>query len=304
MEDFCMRKFQIAYIRVSTDLQSLERQRLNISEKCPNAVFIEEKYTGTTMDRPQWNKIMQSAEGGNISDLWFDEPSRMGRTAKECFLIYKHLYFDLGIQLHFIKCSHISTDVFEAALKTSLTDSKIKSGDKAADKLLNAILKAIDEYMKELIEKQIYIAFQNAEDEAKNLSMRVKSGIANAKKKGALFGRKKGIHYKSKKECQAMPLIVKYYRGFGGHYNTSGVARITGTSVRTIKKYIENIKIEQGIMNPEDAKYAEKKPFNFRLNGMEKYLKEAEAIWEQRYGRKMKKPNDQLISYVPQSIFT
>ena len=299
-----MRKFQIAYIRVSTDLQSLERQKINISEKCPNAVFIEEKYTGTTMDRPQWNKIMQSAEGGHISDLWFDEPSRMGRTAKECFNIYKHLYFDLGIQLHFIKSSYISTDVFEVALKTIITNREIKSGDNAADKLLNTILKAIEDYMKDLIEKQIYMAFQNAENESKNLSERVKSGMANAKKKGVIFGRKKGTHYKSKKEYLAMPLIVKYYRGFGGHYNSSSVAKITGTSVRTVKKYIENIKVEQGIIDSESAKYADKKPMNFWLNGMEKYLKEAEKIWEQRYGQKMKKPNDQLKGYVPQSIFT
>ena len=80
-----MKKFQIAYIRVSSDQQDGARQKVNILSRCPDALVVEETCTGRTMDRPMWNKIIQSAEGGHISDIWFDEPSRMGRTAKECF---------------------------------------------------------------------------------------------------------------------------------------------------------------------------------------------------------------------------
>ncbi len=299
-----MKQFQIAYIRVSSTMQDTQRQRLNILSRCPDVVFIEEKFTGTTMDRPQWNKIMASAEGGHISDLWFDEPSRMGRTAKECFETYKHLYFDLKVNLHFIKNSHISTDVYEQALNNSILNSKIKSGDKSADKMLNKILEAVEVYMLELLEKQIYMAFKNAEDEAKNLSMRVKSGIENAKKRGVKFGREKGAHYKSMSEYRALPLIVKYYRGFGGHYNTSGVARIIGMTETTTKKYIENIKVEQGLLKLSDAKHANKIAYNVQLSGIDTYLEEADRIWERRYGEKMKRGEVLPTKYIPQNIST
>lgn len=189
-----MKKFQIAYIRVSSDQQDGARQKVNILSRCPDALVVEETCTGRTMDRPMWNKIIQSAEGGHISDIWFDEPSRMGRTAKECFNTYKHLYYDLKINLHFIKSSHISTDVYQKALEGSISAIKIKSGDNCADRMINAIMKAIEDYQLDLIEKQIYMAFKHAEDESNNLSMRVKSGIAEAKKRGVKFGREKGAH--------------------------------------------------------------------------------------------------------------
>ena len=294
-----MKKFQIAYIRVSSEQQSVERQKINIQEKCPEAVFIEEKYTGTTMNRPQWNKIMASAEGGHISDLWFDEPSRMGRTADECFQLYKRLYFELNINLHFIKGAHINTEVYQKALDSSLSHVKIRSGDKAADKMINSIMKAVEDYMLELLEKQIYMAFRNAEDEAKNLSMRVKSGINSAQKRGVKFGREKGAHYRSRQEYEAMPLIIKYYRGFGGHYNVKGIAKIIGATESTTRKYIENIKVQQGLISSEDSKYADKKPFNVRIKNIDKYYEEADRIWQQRYGKKMITDLSLPTKYVP-----
>lgn len=289
-----MKKFQIAYVRVSTLSQQVERQKLNILEKCPDVVFVEEKHTGRTMDRPQWNKIMASAEGGHISDLWFDEPSRMGRTAQECFLQYKHLFFDLGINIHFIKCSHVSSEVFETALNESISKHKVDSGDKAADKMVNTILKAIEEYMLEMIERQIYMAFKKAEDESEHLSMRVRSGIANAKEKGVKFGRTTGSHFKSKKEWMSMPIILKHYRGFGGYYNTKGIAKLIGVSTVTAKKYIENIKVEQGLLDISRAKYANIREYNMQLEDVDEYIREAEQIWIERFGYEMKKPWKQV----------
>ena len=159
-----LKKHNLAYIRVSTEDQLTERQRLNILQRCPDAKFIEEKYTGTTMDRPQWKKIVASAEGGHVNSIWFDEPSRMGRTADECFRTYKHLYFDLGVSLHFIKGGHIDTDVYEKALKSSIDIDDCKSGDKAVDKMISTIISAVTELMLGMLEDQIYYAFKEAED--------------------------------------------------------------------------------------------------------------------------------------------
>lgn len=282
-----MKQFKIAYIRVSTQLQNPMRQRLNIAAKCPEAVVVEEKYTGTTMSRPQWNKIMQSAEKGMISDIYFDEPSRMGRTSDECFKCYKHLYFDLHVSLHFIKNSHVDTAVYEAALKSCIKEEKIKSGDEAADKMISQIMQAVHEYMLTMIEKQIWYAFKEAEDEATLLSMRTKSGIGLARSRGKRIGGQKGEHYKTRAEWAAIPLILKYYKGFEGTYDIAGIARIIGATYKTTRMYIANIYKEQEIAN-ELTKYADTRPYTRTISEIDSYKEEAEAIWRRLYKREMK----------------
>ena len=48
------------YCRISTMKQKLQRQIENIKAKYPEAVIITEEYTGTTTDRPTWNKLPSS----------------------------------------------------------------------------------------------------------------------------------------------------------------------------------------------------------------------------------------------------
>ena len=86
--------------------QKLERQIDNIKREYPDAVIITEKYTGTTTDRPEWNKLMEqikkeSAKGTDIT-LVFDEVSRMSREAADGITLYEEL-FDMGVNLIFLK---------------------------------------------------------------------------------------------------------------------------------------------------------------------------------------------------------
>ncbi len=283
-----MKQFKIAYIRVSTPMQDPTRQKLNILAKCPECLIIEEKYTGTTMERPMWSKLMASCEKGRISDIYFDEPSRMGRTEEECVKSYKHLYFDLHINLHFIKSSHIDTEVYESALNSILVDMDIQSGDEAANEMIKAILGAVHSYQLNMIENQIKYAFKKAEDEAKLLSERTKSGLALARKKGKQIGSVKGEHYRSKIEWKAMPLILKYYKGFGGAYDIAGVAKICGLTYVTTRKYIANIINEQNVDDKNDLlKYADKKAWTMIIKDTDAYRKEAEKIWMKAFGTAM-----------------
>ena len=94
------------YLRVSTQHQQIERQAQNILSKYPAAILYREKYTGTKIDRPVWNRLYkllksEAAKGENII-LVFDEASRLARNAEEGFSIYQEL-FDLGINLVFLK---------------------------------------------------------------------------------------------------------------------------------------------------------------------------------------------------------
>ena len=47
-----------SYNRISTHSQSIDRQVRNAKELYPDAIIVNEVYTGTKLDsRPQWNKL-------------------------------------------------------------------------------------------------------------------------------------------------------------------------------------------------------------------------------------------------------
>ena len=77
---------EYAYPRVSTPNQQLDRQIQNIRAAYPNAVMYPEKYTGTKIDRPEWNKlhkqILADVARGEKVRLIFDEASRLARNAE------------------------------------------------------------------------------------------------------------------------------------------------------------------------------------------------------------------------------
>lgn len=282
------KKIKCAYLRVSTDDQILDRQRLNIKRICPECIVIEEHFTGTTMNRPNWNKLMQSAEKGYISDIYFDEPSRMGRTAEDCFKTYKHLFLDLGVNLHFIKGSHINTEVFNESLQSCMSKIEVKSDDKAADRMINTIFEAIREYMLALAEEQIYLVFKEAEDESKRLGERTKSGIAAAKRRGATFITNQGYHFKNREEWRCRLLVIKYHKDFGGIFDTKKVSQIIKHTDKYTKKIIETIKVEQGIIRKDQAPHANKEPYNYEIKDAEHYKEAENSLWMERYGRSMK----------------
>ena len=78
------------YCRISQKKQSIERQIRNIKEAYPEAVIIEETFTGTKIDRPEWNKLYKKAKSGDT--IIFDSVSRMSRNAEDGFNTYEELY--------------------------------------------------------------------------------------------------------------------------------------------------------------------------------------------------------------------
>lgn len=84
------------YCRISQKKQSIERQIRNIKEAYPSAIMIEEAFTGTKIDRPEWNKLYAKAKSGDT--IVFDSVSRMSRNADEGFNTYEELY-NRGVNL-------------------------------------------------------------------------------------------------------------------------------------------------------------------------------------------------------------
>ena len=152
------------YARISTAKQNIERQIRNITGAFPGATIFQEKYTGTKMDRPEWKKLYRKLQTGDT--VIFDSVSRMSRNAEEGFALYKDLY-GRNISLVFLKEPHINTDVFREAARNSvpLTGTDV-----------DYILEGINRYLLALAEKQIAIAFEQAQKEVDDLHQRTREG--------------------------------------------------------------------------------------------------------------------------------
>ena len=102
------------YCRISTKKQSIERQERNILKEYPDAQIIKEAYTGTKLDRPEWNKIYKNLKQGDT--VVFDSVSRMSRNADDGTALYFELY-DKGINLVFLKEHYIDTELYKSKAK-------------------------------------------------------------------------------------------------------------------------------------------------------------------------------------------
>ena len=213
------------YARISTSKQNIERQIRNITTWYPDAVIYQEKYTGTKMDRPEWKKLYRKLQSGDT--IVFDSVSRMSRNAEDGFVLYKELYHR-NISLVFIKEPHINTDVFQETAKKSvpLTGTDV-----------DYILEGINRYLLALAEKQIAIAFEQAQKEVDDLHQRTREGIETARRSGKQIGRPGGRNYTTKKELSSLVTIKRLSRDFGGHNTDAEVMAITGLARNTYYKY-------------------------------------------------------------------
>lgn len=223
------------YARVSTPHQKIDRQINNINNALNNVTvnMITEKYTGTTTDRPAFNKLVKQVKdninnGFNVTII-FDEVSRMSRNAEEGIKQYFE-WFNMGVNLIFIKEPHINTSVFATAREKQIDTS-------TADKKTSKLLDAINEFLFDLATEQIEIAFNQAQKEVDHLHQRTCEGIKVAKANGKRIGTPKGSKLTTKKSIEAKELILKYNNSFGGKLNNEETWKIIGINKSTFYKY-------------------------------------------------------------------
>lgn len=226
------------YARISKPTQNIERQIRNIKQAYPTAVIFTEAYTGTTIDRPEWSKLLKRLKSGDV--LVFDSVSRMSRTAAGGFQLYKELH-DKGVLLTFLKEPHIDSTAYTEAIK-GLTLPTVDSGDKTTDTLVNAIMKAINDFMMAKIESDILRAFQQAEREVLDLHQRTKEGIETARLNGKQIGRASGTKVETEKGRQAKALILKHSIDFGGSLTDSELIKLCGVCRNTFYSYKRQLK--------------------------------------------------------------
>ena len=227
-----------AYCRVSTPHQRLERQITNITELYPKATIFREFYTGTTQNRPNWERLM--AQIKKEDTIVFDSVSRMSRNAEEGFKDYKMLY-ELGVNLVFLNEPLINTSVFEST-KNNLLSIDITTGNAAVDTFFKGNIELINNFMMALAEEQIKSAFDQAEKEVTDLHSRISQGIREAKKNGTQIGLTKGTTLTTKKSLECIAIIRKHSKDFGGSLDDPDVIKLCGCSRNSYYKYKREIK--------------------------------------------------------------
>jgi DNA invertase Pin-like site-specific DNA recombinase len=219
-----------AYCRISTNSQSIERQHRNVLDLYPNAIIVDEVFTGTKVEgRINWNKLYSKVKQGDT--IVFDSVSRMSRNAVEGVELYKELY-NKGVELVFIKEQHINTETYKKALTSNI---------QLTGTALDEILKGINGYLLAIAEEQIKIAFEQSEKEVMDLRQRTKEGIETARLNGKQIGAVEGVKLTTKKSIQAKQQIQKYSKDFQGTLKDTEVMKLIGVARNSYYKYKKEI---------------------------------------------------------------
>ena len=219
------------YVRVSTDKQNIDRQIRNILAVDASAKIYQEIFTGTkTTGRHEFQKLLNKVQSGDT--IIFDSVSRMSRNASEGFELYKKL-FDDGVNLVFINEPYINTDVYKAT-----RDALVPMTNTDVD----LILAGVNQYLMKLAEKQVELAFEQAQKERDDLSERTKQGLQTAKLNGKQLGRAKGTVVVTKKSDESKKKILKYRKTFGGDLSDKDLIKLLEIDKNTYYKYKKELK--------------------------------------------------------------
>ena len=215
------------YARISRKSQNIQRQITNLTQKYPDGILIEEAFTGTTLQRPKFERLLKQVKQGDT--IVFDSVSRMSRSEAEGIDQYMEL-FNKGINLIFLKEPHINTDTY----KKQIEGINIPSTD---NKVVNLILEGVTNALKELAKEQTRLAFEQSQKEVDDLRERTKEGIREAKRNGKQIGGVVGKKLTTKKSIEKKKEIQKYSKDFDGTLKDVDVMKLIGISRNSYYKY-------------------------------------------------------------------
>ena len=215
------------YARISRKSQNIQRQITNLTKAYPDGILIQEAFTGTTLQRPKFERLLKQVKKGDT--IVFDSVSRMSRSEAEGIEQYMEL-FNKGINLIFLKEPHINTDTY----KKQIEGINIPSTD---NKVVNLILEGVTNALKELAKEQIRLAFEQSQKEVDDLRERTKEGIREARRNGKQIGGVVGKKLTTKKSIESKEQIKKYSKDFDGSLKDTEVMKLIGISRNSYYKY-------------------------------------------------------------------
>lgn len=241
------------YARISTKQQSIDRQTRNIKAAYPDAHVEEEAYTGTKIDRPVFDKLLnridKDLENGKPVTLVFDSVSRMSRNAEDGYKLYQELY-SKGVELVFLKEPYINTATYRSSVKQQEDAAQAaaqanKCSDEETATFVNDLMVLLNGYINSLTRKQIKQAFEQAQKEVDDLHERTREGIQTARLNGKQIGGKIGAKLNVKKAAPAKAIIKQHSKDFGGTLNDAECMKLAGLARNTYYKYKRELKEEQ-----------------------------------------------------------
>lgn len=240
------------YCRISRATQNIERQIRNIKNLYEDVVIYQEAFTGTKREgRTQWNRLMKTVEAGDT--ILFDSVSRMSRNAEEGVKMYLELY-NRGVELIFLKEPYINTSVYSENIKR-----KIELVGTEED----VIFEGINQYFVKLAERQIRIAFEQAEKEVVDLHQRTKEGMETARQKGKQIGQRQGAVLQVKKKGPIKQEMLKKSKDFHGNLTDVDLIKVLGIAKNTYYKYKRELKAESSDFHENKKKEREKESKSF-----------------------------------------
>lgn len=231
------------YIRVSTRKQNPLRQYKNMESYCRDhnikvTKIYEDKFTGTTTDRPEFNKLKKrvadNLKDGKDVTIIFDSVSRMSRDSDEGVKQYFE-WFDSGVKLIFMHEPAINTETYRQSLR--------EIGMTGTD--ADLILEGVNKFLRKLATNQIIQAFEQAEKEARDIKSRVIEGLEASDKKGGRPKIENGDRIETTKAKIAKEYILKHCRRFGGELNDSQTMKCAEISRPSFYKYLKEIEEDQ-----------------------------------------------------------
>lgn len=221
------------YVRVSTKKQKLDRQITNIISAYPTAIIKSEYYTGTTIFRPEWDKLKKRLVSGDT--VVFDSVSRMSRNAVEGFADYQEL-FNKKVNLVFLKEPHINTEVYRQSIVRAL-EIKVNTGNVAIDEYFAGNMELINRLLMQLAEQQIKVAFEQSEKEVTDLHQRISEGMRESKLRGTQIGLRAGRKLVTQKSVESKHIIKTHCKTFGGSLSDEETIKLCGCSRNSYYKY-------------------------------------------------------------------
>lgn len=214
------------YCRISRKEQNIDRQVRNILAEYPDAVIFQEAFTGRKIEgRKEYERLCKTVKPGDT--IIFDSVSRMSRDAVEGWTEYER-FFKLGVELVFLKEHHIDT----ATYKKALTNGVPLTGDD-----VDCILEGVNKYLFRLAQRQIELAFVQAQKEVDDLRQRTKEGIQTARINGKQIGQESGRKLNVKKALPTQERIRELSRDFDGTLADGDVMKLVGVARNTYYKY-------------------------------------------------------------------
>ncbi len=194
------------YCRISTWEQSESRQLESLSALVGDRdhKIYSDKVSGSVPfgDRPQGAKLLEDAEAGMVTEVWFHEVSRAGRSSRD-IINTLHGFIDLKIQVKVHKES------------ITLLDQHGKLNPVA--NVILSVLSAVSEM--EIIQKR----------------ERQREGIEIRKLRGGYPGRKRNSH-DTRERMLAKPRTQRVLKLLRQHDNISHVAQIAAVSRDLVRK--------------------------------------------------------------------